>query len=260
MRGSLDGRVALVTGAGRGIGRSIALGYAREGAHIAGTARTESELNTLLREIRKTGRKAIAIPADLADPKAPARIVGQVEEAFGTIDILVNNAGVGSASDPRPLLNFDDDFWNLSLAVNLTAPYLLCKAVLPIFLRQKRGRIVNIASVASKIGHLHGAAYAATKHGLLGLTRTLAIETAREGITVNAICPGPVRTFMNEERMVYDAKRLGMKVEELETRMNPIGRRLVPEEIVPMAVLLASDGSTAITGQAFNICGGMLAF
>jgi NAD(P)-dependent dehydrogenase (short-subunit alcohol dehydrogenase family) len=253
----LDGRVALITGASRGIGRAIARGYANEGAAVAVTARSAGDLESLVQEIRQSGGKALAIPADLADVAVPARVVQQVAASFGTIDILVNNAGIGSSSSPRPVVDFDDAFWHKTLALNLTAPYLLTKAVLPVLLAKKWGRVINIASINGKLPAIHGAAYTASKHGLLGLTRTLALEVARDGITVNAICPGPVHTEMNDRRIEYDSKRLGVAIPELESRLTPIGRRLEPEEIVPMAVLLASAESAAITGQAFNVCGGI---
>jgi NAD(P)-dependent dehydrogenase (short-subunit alcohol dehydrogenase family) len=253
----LEGRAALITGASRGIGRAIARGYAREGAAVAVTARSVADLESVVEEIRQGGGRAVAIPADLGDVAVPARVMQQVLESFGTIDILVNNAGIGSSSSPRPVVDFDDAFWNKTLALNLTAPYLLTKAVLPVLLAKKWGRIINIASINGKLPAIHGAAYTASKHGLLGLTRTLALEVAREGITVNAICPGPVHTEMNDRRLEYDAGRLGISMPELESRLTPIGRRLEPDEIVPMAVLLAAGESAAITGQAFNVCGGI---
>ena len=253
----LEGRVALITGASRGIGRAIARGYAREGAAVSVTARSSADLESLVEEIRQGGGGAVAIPADLTDAALPARVVQQVLDSFGTIDILVNNAGIGSSSSPRPVVHFDDAFWNRTLALNLTAPYLFTKAVLPVLLAKKWGRIINIASINGKLPAIHGAAYTASKHGLLGLTRTVALEVAREGITVNAICPGPVHTEMNDRRLEYDAGRLGISIPELESRLTPIGRRLEPEEIVPMALLLASGESAAITGQAFNVCGGI---
>jgi NAD(P)-dependent dehydrogenase (short-subunit alcohol dehydrogenase family) len=254
----LHERVALVTGGGRGIGRAIALALAEAGASVAVTARTTPELNEVVAGIQGRKGQALAISADLSERSAPMKVVRDVVAAFGRIDILVNNAGIGSSSNPKPVFAFDDDFWDLSLALNLTAPYLLCKAVLPAMTERKWGRIINIASINGKIGSLHGAAYAATKHGLLGLTRTLALEVAREGVTVNAICPGPVHTVMNDRRLVYDSERLGIPFEKIEQSLTPIGRRLEPDEVAPLAVYLASAEARMVTGQAWNVCGGML--
>jgi NAD(P)-dependent dehydrogenase (short-subunit alcohol dehydrogenase family) len=254
----LTNRVCLVTGAGRGIGRSIAVAYAREGAKVAITARTAMELEEAAEAIHARGGTALIIPADLADPNAPQQIVEQVTKAWGPVQVLVNNAGIGSSANPRPVVAYDDAFWELSLRINLTAPYLLCKAVLPEMIRSRFGRIITVASINSKVGSLHGAAYAASKHGVLGLMRTLAMEVARDGITVNAICPGPVHTVMNDKRIAYDAERRGTSVEDIVNSATPLGRRLEPDEIAPLAVYLASDGSAAMTGQALNIDGGVL--
>jgi NAD(P)-dependent dehydrogenase (short-subunit alcohol dehydrogenase family) len=258
MTSPLADRVALITGAGRGIGRAIALAYAAAGARLALTARTVAELDDAVGKIRGAGGTAVAFPADLSDRQVPTKLVADVQQALGPVEILVNNAGVGSSANPRPLVEFDDDFWDLSLAVNLTAPYLLCKAVLPGMLARRWGRIITIASINGKIGSLHGAAYAASKHGVLGLTRTLAQEVAPHGITVNAICPGPVHTVMNDRRIEYDARRRGVAFQEQEASLTPLGRRLEPEEIAPLAVYLASDAAAAVVGQALNIDGGVL--
>lgn len=254
----LQNRVALVTGGGRGIGRAIALALAREGAKVAVTARTTGELEEVVQTIRGEGGEALTLRADLADRASPREVIQTVADTWGPVEILVNNAGVGSSMGPRPVVDFDDELWELTLTVNLTAPYLLCKAVLPAMLQRKWGRIINVASINGKVGSFHGAAYSASKHGLLGLTRTLALETARDGITVNAICPGPVRTAMNNRRVAYDAQRRGMELEELEATLTPMGRRLEPEEIAPLAVYFASDESRMVTGQAWNVCGGLV--
>jgi NAD(P)-dependent dehydrogenase (short-subunit alcohol dehydrogenase family) len=254
----LQGRVALVTGAGRGIGRAISVSLAAEGAKVAVAARTTAELDSLVDEIKSAGGESIALQADLSDRSVPARLVQQAKDAFGPIQILVNNAGLGSSSNPKPVVDFDDDFWEQSLLINLTAPYLLCKAVLPDMLAAKRGRIITVASINGRVGSYHGAAYAAGKHGVMGLMRTLAMEVAGEGITVNSICPGPVKTLMNDKRIEYDAERLGRDLAAHEKSLTPIGGRLLPEDIAPMAVYFASDDASMVTGQSYNIDGGLV--
>jgi NAD(P)-dependent dehydrogenase (short-subunit alcohol dehydrogenase family) len=253
----LTNRIALVTGGGRGIGRAIAIALAREGARVAVTARTTGELDEVVGVIRSQGGQATALTADLSDRGAARRLIPQVAELLGPVEILVNNAGVGSSGNPRPVVDFDDDFWELTLTVNLTVPYLLSKAVLPAMLAKRSGRIVNVASINSKIPTLHAAAYIASKHGLLGLTRSLAMEVARDGITVNAICPGPVHTLMNDRRVEYDARRKGISFDEQANSMTLIGPRLEPGDIAPLAVYLAGDDARMVTGQAFNIDGGI---
>lgn len=254
----LESRVALVTGAGRGIGRAIAEAFAREGAQVAVTARTVAELDGVVAQISNAGGEAKAFQADLADRAAIPRLLAKVTAAMGPIDILVNNAGLGSSSNPKPVVDFDDDFWDLSMAINLNAPYLLTKALLPAMIERGWGRIITVASINSRVHSFHGAAYSASKHAVLGFMRTVAAETTAQGITANCICPGPVKTLMNDKRMEYDAARLGRKFEDHEKLQTPIGGRLTPDDISPMAVYLASDDARMVTGQAYNVCGGLV--
>ena len=254
---SLKNRIALVTGAGRGIGRAIAESLAQAGAKVAVTARTSNELDDVVGKIAAAGGTAKAFSADLSQPKTPYLLHQQVSHSLGPIDILVNNAGIGSSADPKPVVNFDDNFWELTLALNLTAPYKLCKACLPSMMGRRWGRIINVASINGKMPSLHAAAYTASKHGLLGLTKALALEMAGGGVTVNAICPGPVHTLMNDKRLEYDAQRKGTTVAEIEKTITPIGGRLEPSDIAPLAVYLASDEARTVTGQSWNVDGGI---
>ncbi len=254
----MQSRITLVTGAGRGIGRAIAVAIAASGARVAITARSSDQLASTANEIEAAGGKVLLISDDLADRQAPERIVQKVREYWGPIEVLINNAGIGSSIDPRPLPEFDDSIWDLTLAVNVTAPYLLTKCVLTDMLRASWGRIINISSVNSQVPALHGVAYTVSKHALAGLTRSTAKDVGDKGITCNAICPGVTATEMNDRRLVYDSRRLNTSVAQLETQASPLGRRVQPDEISPLAVLLASDEARAINGQLINVCGGLV--
>ncbi|QDU93793.1 SDR family NAD(P)-dependent oxidoreductase [Lignipirellula cremea] len=248
--------ITLVTGASRGIGRAIALGLAETGARVAVTARSAEELTELVDAIENQGGTAWAIPGDLIEKSATDQVVAAVEEHWGPIEILVNNAGIGSSSDPKPIVGFDDDFWELTLRLNVTVPYLLTKRVLPGMVAAGWGRIINIASINSKVASLHGSAYSASKHALAGLTKAAATEHAAHGVTVNAVCPGATATLMNDKRLEYDGERTGQTIAQLEALASPLGRRIQPDEIAAAAVFLASDGARAINGQLINVCGG----
>jgi len=254
----LKNKVALVTGGGRGIGQAIAVALAEEGADVVVAARSVDQLEEAVQKIEATGGKGIAIPADLSQRETIDSFVQAVSAHYSKIDILVNNAGIGSGANAKLVVDYDDDFWDTSVALNLTAPYLLTKAFVPAMIKAGWGRVINISSVAGKMGYPTGAAYAATKAGLIGLTRTVALETATTGVTANAICPGPIRTAMLLRRIQVSAELQGTTAEELEKQINPIQRMLDPEEVAGLAVFLAADTGKSITGQSYNISGGSM--
>src|SRR3984957_5035242 len=205
-------KVAVITGGGRGIGRAMALKFAREGAAVAVAARTKLEIEAVAEEVRKAGGRATAIPADVADEKQCVRLVAEATAKFGRVDILVNNAGEYGPVKPVEEINPAD--WDRVIAVHLRGAYLLTRLVLPGMYVRRSGVILNISSLSAKSAFCWGSPYAAAKAGSLGRTRVAAAEAARKGVRVNAICPGPV----TETKMSMDlgrtlAERLGVSKE-----------------------------------------------
>ncbi|HLI06983.1 MAG TPA: SDR family NAD(P)-dependent oxidoreductase [Ktedonobacteraceae bacterium] len=253
---SLAGKRAVVTGAGRGIGRSIALALAEAGANVAVSARTGSEIEALAAEIESMGRRGRALPCDVTDAEQVRQMAEKAVESLGGIDILVNNAGNAGS---HKFVNHPDELWHRMLAVNLTSIYYVSKAFVPKMIEQRWGRIINIASIASRVGGRYIAAYTAAKHGALGLTRALAVELLPYNITVNAICPGYVNTPMTDASVANIAALTGMgeaKAREHLEKSSPQNRLMEPEEIAAVAVFLAQEINRGITGQAINIDGG----
>jgi len=254
----LAGKTALVTGASRGIGKAIALAMAREGADLIVSARDVPELQSVQAAAREMGRSCLVIAADLAGESAVEHLWQEVEHYGRAVDILVNNAGIGSGASPRPVVSFDDAFWDLTLRVNLTVPYRLCKRALPAMVERRYGRVIAIASISAFRPGVHDSAYAASKSGLLGLTRVIAREHSTDGVTSNALCPGTTVTRTADLRLHYEAQRLGKSFAAIDGSISPLGRRITPEEVAPMAVYLASPEAGCVTGQTFVIDGGQL--
>lgn len=260
----LKDKIALVTGAGRGIGRSIALAFAEEGADVALAARTREQLEDVAEEVGRKGRRALVAACDVSSSQAVRQLQQVVDKTFGRLDILVNNAGISKRSK---FLEYDDETWFEVIRINLFGVYLCAKALLPMMQKSAAGRIINIASVAGKNPVPFNTAYSASKHGVLGLTKSLASEVALSGypqITVNAICPFFVDTEMFRGPKGYIAQMSNMAHSSENQIIDRIMSRslqrrvLEPDEVAAMAVYLASDDARGVTGQAFNICGGTI--
>ena len=243
----LSSRVALITGASRGIGRAIALKLARCGTRVVvNYSQRADAAEDVVRLIQEGGGEAVAVAADVSQTEDIERLVKEALSHFGTVDILINNAGI--AKD-NLLLRLSDADWDQVIAVNLRGAFLCTRAVLRCMLRQRWGRIINISSVVGIIGNPGQANYAAAKAGLIGLTLATAKEVASRGITVNAVAPGFIQTDMT--------LALGDKVREEVLSRIPLGRFGTPEEVAEAVAFLASEGAGYITGHVLRIDGGM---
>jgi 3-oxoacyl-[acyl-carrier protein] reductase len=239
----LSGQTALVTGASGGIGGAIARALHRQGAAVALAGTRQAALSDMAAEL---GSRAHVLPADLADPAAPDRLVRDAETAMGRIDILVNNAGI---TRDNIALRLRDEDWQAVIDINLTAAFRLTRAALRGMIRRRHGRVISIASVDGITGNAGQANYAAAKAALIGMTKSLAAETASRGITVNCIAPGMITTAMTDKLTDEQRGRIGAAI--------PMGRFGVPEDIGAAAVYLASGESGYMTGQTLHINGGM---
>lgn len=242
----LKGKVALVTGASRGIGKAVALELARQGARVAASARNRELLEETVAEITAAGGEAVAIVGDIARAADADRLVEQAVEAFGRADILVNNAGI---TRDGLLLRMKDEDWDAVLETNLKGAFLCTRAVAKVMTRQKSGRIINISSVVGEMGNAGQVNYCASKAGLIGLTKATARELARRSITVNAVAPGFITTDMTEG--------LSEKARQELVGQIPLGRLGAVEDVAYSVAFLASDQATYITGQVLGVNGGM---
>lgn len=255
----LEGKTALITGGGKGIGKAIALAFAGEGANVSIAARTEPDLKATTLQVEQMGRKSLAIVTDLADPDQISAMVDKTMDTFGQIDILINNSGIEGPM--TPVASMDLDAWNQTLAVNLTGAMLSAKQVLNrSMIPRKSGAIVNISSIAGRKGMATRSPYNASKFAMIGLTQSLAFELGGLGIRVNCIAPGMVEGDRIDRVINAMSKGLGLTYDEAVAMLNSrvaLGRMVKPEEVAALAVFLASGKSGGITGQTINCCGGM---
>jgi NAD(P)-dependent dehydrogenase (short-subunit alcohol dehydrogenase family) len=254
--GYLTNQVAIVTGAGRGIGREIACALAEAGASVILAARTARQLDEVNRAISSRNGEALSVTTDVTNKDDVERLVKTTVERFGKVDILVNNAGSNYIAS---LIMADDKRWREIFDVNLFSVYLCTKAVLPHLIRSKSGRIINIASVSGKVGASYNSAYSASKAAVIGFTKAIALEVAALGITVNAICPWHVDTELVRQSMAARGALFGKNAEEYLAGIvarSPQKRLMTATEVAAFAVFLASPAARGITGQALNQCGG----
>lgn len=243
----LGNKVALVTGAGRGIGRAIALTLAQQGADVAVVDLNQADVENVAAEIEQLGRRSLALTGSVSNAADVEDFIKKTSDEFGKIDILVNNAGI---TRDTLLMRMKEEDWDAVINVNLKGAFLCTKAVTRIMMKQKYGRIVNISSVVGVMGNAGQANYSASKAGVIGLTKSAARELASRNITVNAIAPGFIVTSMTDV-LSEDVK--GKLKEQI-----PMGRLGMPEDIANTVVFLASDAASYITGQTIAVDGGMV--
>jgi 3-oxoacyl-[acyl-carrier protein] reductase len=244
---SLSGRVALVTGASQGIGRTVALRLAKDGATVAVAARNQEKLNELVSEINTAGGKAAAFALDVADEEQVKATIKSVIAQFGKVDILVNNAGI---TRDQLVMRMKRADWDAVLQTNLTSAYLCIQAVMSSMLKQRWGRIINITSIFGQMGQAGQANYSASKAGLIGLTMAIAREVGSRNITCNAIAPGFIETAMTAV--------LSDEFKQAAVKQIPLGRVGTSDDVASAVAFLASDDASYITGHVLNVNGGML--
>jgi 3-oxoacyl-[acyl-carrier protein] reductase len=248
-RYGLGGHVALVTGGGQGVGRAVALGLAREGCRVVITGRQRTTLDAVEREIRALGAEALPVVADIRRADDVTAMVSAAAEAYGRIDFLVNNAGVTSSALVHEMT---EEQWDLVLGTNLKGPFLCSRAVVPHMMRERFGRIVNVCSIASFLGQEGRANYAASKAGLMALTKVMAQELARHGIRVNAVAPALLDTDMIRRNLPQDF------LADIVVDRKPMGRLGDPAEAAEVVLFLLSEGSSYVTGETILVDGGLL--
>lgn len=254
----LENKTAVVTGGGGGIGAQMCRAFAKEGAAVAVCDLRLAAAETVACEITQAGGRATAWTFDVAERKAVESSADEVESQLGPIDIWVNNAGVSYIS---AFLECSEEVWDLTQRVNLKGAFIGCQAALGRMRGRKQGVILNMSSQSGKAGNSHYAAYCASKFGIIGLTQSIAVEFAAEGIRANALCPGVVFTPLWDGMIEDYARKRNIKPEEVRPYMEnkiPLGRLCTPEDVARAAVFLASDDASYITGQAINISGGAI--